>query len=708
MISIAKCPRCQQLVSLPEGVDLDTMVQCPLCVAEYALRDSLPPALIPMGGAALPVGESPAAEAPPADDAIDATAAAATAELGEPTEPTEAPQPVEDELIGAEAPDEAVAAAAAEGAAPAEGETPPEEAASPEAPADAEKPAEAPADDAGMFGFLHQDAPASPGAEVPAAEGSHPVVDTSEPSFAGFGMSQPAGERVAASVAARPRRKEKNVAKEMVGVAIGGFFGLLIGYYALNYFKGEEMDFLNIWLPGIAHTQKHWPGGTAGDESGNNDAEAEPPARYPAPPKPEGALQAGISRFLDMHFQRFLTEDKIRPESSRAPVSVKIDGEAYLTAGEGEVIETIEDVQIGGARLLKGFRFRREGDWWVELGHAEPKGDPADIAKVDPPVLPEPADLPEPEPMPGDEPLPPGYVGPRHRAAYSLAQLGEALKAAHTAYQDLPAQEAVGDSLYGELCRLAERLTFVDAEPDAPGLFDRQVAIETMLENLGLQPGRIAEIAGLALARLDALDASGGGIVMAGTAGREVVRDGLHGTMLAMPGAETAYNVLSDRPLGVEEGDTVLVAGVAVPNPSENLIGYPGTRPVVVWAGTTVRLPRPIDDPDDLPVEPPADEPPMDEPPADELPADEPPADEPPADEPPADEPPADEPPMDEPPADEPPAEEPADAEVPTDEMPDDAAPAEELPVEEAPAEEAPEVEAPVEEASGEEAPVEN
>ncbi|MDY0165159.1 MAG: hypothetical protein RBS80_01360 [Thermoguttaceae bacterium] len=733
MVSISKCPRCEQFVSLPDGVDLDAMVRCPLCGAEYALRESLPPALVPIGGLPSPIAPAPAIEGEPGETAGAAasTAASEGQELGLP-EVTE---------TGAET---AVAAEgdASLGTSPVPGEVQPDGFAAPlrEAPetgeldstpaettetpdqqesaatAEGEQPAPG-ASGGGMFDFLNSGGDTAVEVGTPASGESE---SADGPTFPMFGSADaPAAAANGArpsSIAARPRRrKEKNVVKEMIGAIIGGFVGLSIGYYGLNYLGGERFDFLNIWLPGVSHTQKHWTGTKGGDEAGSDASagQAAAPDVYPADPKPEGAILRGISRYIDINFQYLVMEGKIRPDSNQPPVVVTINGEEFMTAPEGEIIETIDNVQIGGAKLKKGYRLKKEQQWWVELGEAKTETDPADVAMGDPKIELEPVAQPEPGPKPKKKPLPAGYIGPKNRGSYSLAQLGEALKGAHTEFKALKPTDDLSDSLYQSLCVLAERLTFIDVKPDAAGLFDRQLAIETMLESLGLRAGRIQDIGIRAAARLDDLDTADGGIVLAGTSGREVVRDGLHGTMLALPGGDSAYNVLSDKPLGVEEGDTVLIAGVAVTDPSENLIGYPGNKPVVIWAALAVKLPKPLDAPADPPMEPlaedkPAEEAPPTKVPAEEAPTEDKPADTAPAEEEPAEEKPAEMAPAEEKPVDEPPAEAAPAEEAPADPMPADPAPAEEEPVDEPPAEATPAEEAPADPMPADPAPAED
>lgn len=54
-------------------------------------------------------------------------------------------------------------------------------------------------------------------------------------------------------------RPTKSLLGEIVGIVLGGLGGLLIAYYALNFFGGKQYDFANIPLPGIKHTYRHLP-----------------------------------------------------------------------------------------------------------------------------------------------------------------------------------------------------------------------------------------------------------------------------------------------------------------------------------------------------------------------------------------------------------------------------------------------------------------
>jgi hypothetical protein len=87
---------------------------------------------------------------------------------------------------------------------------------------------------------------------------------------------------------ARPRgRKEKSVVRELLGIVLGGAGGLLITYYALNFFGGPRYNFAELYLPGIEHTAQFrpdwWPAwltwdapGATRESEGSLDQDADP------------------------------------------------------------------------------------------------------------------------------------------------------------------------------------------------------------------------------------------------------------------------------------------------------------------------------------------------------------------------------------------------------------------------------------------------
>ncbi|MDZ7617210.1 MAG: hypothetical protein U1E05_09410, partial [Patescibacteria group bacterium] len=279
MVSISKCPRCHQFVSLPEGVGLEAIVRCPFCDAEYALSASLPPALILVEGVAAPAPEAPGPEAASAETVAAVAPVQEELALQSPALPgfsvaseagaTDAPNvthvpdvtDVGDFELATSPADEASAESAfpgfnLSGEASAESMALPEEQtaaaseeAAPEQPSD-------PAGGGGMFDFLNGGGPSPAATAAAANEATSPSATGTDAPF--WDASDTAGapsEAPKSLSASRPRRrKEKSVVKEMVGAIVGGFVGLSLGYYGLNYFGGDRFDFLNVWLPGVQHT----------------------------------------------------------------------------------------------------------------------------------------------------------------------------------------------------------------------------------------------------------------------------------------------------------------------------------------------------------------------------------------------------------------------------------------------------------------------
>jgi hypothetical protein len=66
----------------------------------------------------------------------------------------------------------------------------------------------------------------------------------------------------------------------------------------------------------------------------------------------------------------------------------------------------------------------------------------------------------------------------------------------------------------------------------------------------------------------------------------------LYELKIAIPGVEEPVSVFSGKkPRGVAQEDRVILLGSVVDNPTDNLPGYEGAQPAVVWNGLTVKLP---------------------------------------------------------------------------------------------------------------------
>ncbi|HUT11784.1 MAG TPA: hypothetical protein VMY42_14890 [Thermoguttaceae bacterium] len=213
----------------------------------------------------------------------------------------------------------------------------------------------------------------------------------------------------------------------------------------------------------------------------------------------------------------------------------------------------------------------------------------------DPFLTPDPLIDPVPPPLtdllPKPRVLPPDYIGPRDPPLISSAELGAALGEANEAIRG---EEAVGEVTadnYALFCRLGYLVTFVD--PSGPQVSDRKRAIEGLLEDIGQMPGQQSEIAGLAQGVLDDEARLEEGILLAGTVTAAAIDDAkqLQGAVVELAGLSTKVTVLSKPALSIAEGDSVLILGSIVEDPSENLVGHASAKEVVVWGSLAAVLP---------------------------------------------------------------------------------------------------------------------
>jgi len=400
---ISKCPKCRQPVTIPDGVDPDAEVRCPLCAVVYPLRQAMaaaPPALVPV--------ETAETDAQRSDE-------------------------------GAGGPD------------------------------------------AGQ----DADAPSQPAAAT--IENATPKIDTGQTpvdseAFTGFRVQDEESSRREStddvpSCRLLPKRKKgKSAAKEIAGAILGGFLGLSLGYYLLNFFGGERFDFLEIPLPGVEHTYRH----RAASDNGNAEKPETPPDTSPNIPL-------------------------LQPSS-------------------------------------------RERD---------------------------------------SQPLPADYIGLRQPPSFSSSDLGKALKVAVDLVQTDDPTAQMPLETHQELCRLAHVLTFAAGDPDAGVLPEHKRAAREILKSYVNDSKQIDWIGRLAAGLLKDEELQGG-VLLAGTAGQFAYWAGMHETTVQLPGDSGSIGVLSDRPLPFAAGDTVVILGSIVHDPTENIVSYTGNQPVVVWLGMAV------------------------------------------------------------------------------------------------------------------------
>lgn len=461
MLIISTCPECRQQVTIPDSVDADAAVRCPICSAEYPLSEAMatvPPALIPI-------------EAGPTEDLV--------AEA-------EAPLEAEDDLVLES--DTVGAELEAEVGQPA-GEEPGLDI--------WQKVSETPQIDTG----LAEEAPVAVDAEAFAGFGEE---DESE------GEEQPVGARP--TVPRRKKKKQKSVVKEILGALVGGFFGLVVGYYLLNYFGGPRFDFMEFYLPGVPHTYQY----RAAADQGKAEEAEEPDAE---------------------------------PEKPTA----------------------------------------------VKLPQPEPVPEPQSDVSTDMPQLPAvgptieaPLDIPEPEPE--RKPLPADYVGPRNPPSFTPDELGKILKEANNLLAREDPTAETRPQTYSKLCEMGHVLVFVDRDVKGGQLADRELAVRDILQRMAEAPGRFDEMGQLAGKLLDGEHGTKGGILLAGTVGKVGVQEGLHGSMVQLASHPTKVSVMSNRPLSINAGDKALILGSIVSSPAENLIGYSGTKKLLIWVGMVVKV----------------------------------------------------------------------------------------------------------------------
>ncbi len=209
----------------------------------------------------------------------------------------------------------------------------------------------------------------------------------------------------------------------------------------------------------------------------------------------------------------------------------------------------------------------------------------SDLSTPEEPVEPEP--VVEPTFEPPLEPVEPDRVGPRQRPALTGVELGEALKAAHESFQGVEPADDIRPSTYEAFCRLGHVVAFAAGDR----LTDRKEAAAKMLRQMAESPPHLLQIERRAAELLQADPPTHQGILLAGTIGKVSARDGLFGTVVKMPTVGQTVVLFSDDPLPFSESQQVVILGSIVRDPAENLVGYSGSKPLVVWLGMAVVVP---------------------------------------------------------------------------------------------------------------------
>lgn len=274
MSTIAKCPQCQQPVTIPSGMPFDAAVRCPCCQADFPLRvllagalsapapddGSAAPELVAVEAAASPESATPAT---PQQDPIAASAepvsepAASEVIVAEvvslplgaqavPGDPLAAASVTHQVAAEPVQPEAVIQAVAVESAAPAEvTQQIADEAPYVPDPAPAWAPQNDGASVAGALMDLWKEAGVAPPLDVPeTASAPQPAPDeqAASPAYEYAGAAAADADRPAAptrSYAARARAEEKVTPKKLVriaGMIVSGLLAVLVTYGAFKLF----------------------------------------------------------------------------------------------------------------------------------------------------------------------------------------------------------------------------------------------------------------------------------------------------------------------------------------------------------------------------------------------------------------------------------------------------------------------------------------
>ena len=148
----------------------------------------------------------------------------------------------------------------------------------------------------------------------------------------------------------------------------------------------------------------------------------------------------------------------------------------------------------------------------------------------------------------------------------------------------------VHEQSYPQFCRLAEVQTFIAPDKQLPG---QQQTVQDFLAGIAKDPKQFDEVGRLAAEMLKKAGDRQDGILLAGKASNVSSKNGLFGAAITLADGGDTVAVMSDKPLNFQNDDDVLLTGVMIPNPAKNLAGYVGSKPLVIWLGTAVRVTAP-------------------------------------------------------------------------------------------------------------------
>lgn len=399
-----------------------------------------------------------------------------------------------------------------------------------------------------------------------------PKSETSEAAsdFDSFGQ-QAASMRVAPKT--RRQTSMLGVLGQLLGMVLGGVAGLAIGYYVLVWLGGPRADFLQLrgkvphWLrPPVRRHNDAGPSLPLADQpptmiepfasperSGNSDDAAAVATNDD--PSPRQAVElASLERAALPEHESFAepTPSPYAPQVERLPPTAKPLPESY--------------------RGPRGFRLRPAAELQTALRDAE-RALRCPHCQM-PPAVPLAAFT---------------ALGGEHREP-------DPRRAAHCDYcRGKPVLNLNADS-YERLCELAEAATFARFDSTRDGdAADRdrcRDAAVALLTAIGGNREKSEVVGRLSGARLEDSQRQSNGIMLAGVVQQTQSEGDLFTIQLLLLGSGKVVTVVSrqspEPPLA--RRDRVLVLGSIVDSPRDNLAGYVGDLPQVVWGGLPLKI----------------------------------------------------------------------------------------------------------------------
>jgi hypothetical protein len=242
---------------------------------------------------------------------------------------------------------------------------------------------------------------------------------------------------------------------------------------------------------------------------------------------------------------------------------------------------------------------------------ATPADDPFGSATDEKPAAPEspaaldaddPFGAPEPLPAPAEPAAPTEQLGPRNAPEVRMADLQKAQQATMAASQEMAAAVQTNDeaqlrkarsNFYVSLFDMANSLTLVQLGPDGSQFAPMLAAMgPAMRQQMAADPKQLELLKVFGARWFSYPKRPNNGIVVAGTVASVEPLGKLFQTRVRQGAAADSplVTVVSAADPNLAPNDEIVTFGSIVEQPAEQLAGYEGNEPAVVWDGITVKM----------------------------------------------------------------------------------------------------------------------